>query len=596
MPEYRDVLCMGCMSALPETGKCRCGFDETIPVAEDALPLRTLIDGRYVVGKELFRNGEEITYIGFDISEEDRVYLTEFFPFGVAKRNGTSNSLVPVSGKETDYKVMMSDFEDLFRGLSRFAKTEYIVPVLSVVSDNGTVYAVSKYVRTISYIDYLQHNGGEFTWSQVKKLFMPLFTQLSNLHAEGFVHRGISPESIRVNAKGKLLLSRFGTSDLYFNGSDITPKLNEGYSAPEEYSGSSKQGAFTDVYSVAAVLYRTLTGTLPVSADDRMRGEELVAPEDLEPGVPSNVSDAIMNAMTMNPDYRLQTIDEFTAELLEETGSNTVMFSPREMEEIEKTSIPESPAEKKDDGEKKERKKARRKFDDAASEDGVQLRVPWGVVSGVIFFVILLVTVIIILNSGILGLGGGGSHSGMNASDGQMYESGEENGGYLLTVPNFVGRMRADVEGNSQYGMFDIEFTEEENSSYTEGMIFDQSVKYRTQVENGQKIVLKVSTGAEKVEMPEVTGHTLQEAQNMLNEAGIVFQAIPNYDSEHAYNIVYEQSVEAGSKVVAGNTLTKVYIYYGAEDASSSSSSSSKKDKDKDKDRGDDRVIHIGSN
>lgn len=556
MADYRDILCMGCMSVLGEDRVCRCGFDESTPVSEDALPYRTVISGKYIVGREIYRNGEEITYIGFNTASEEKVYISEFFPFGISKRNAVSEQIVPVSGMETQFKVLKSDFEDLYRGLSRLTKNDYIIPVLEVVSDNGTIYGISKYVRTVSFRDYLQHNGGEFTWPQAKKLFMPLFTQLSNLHAEGFVHRGISSESIRVNAKGQLLLSRFGTSDLYFKGSLIETKLNEGYSAPEEYSGSNRQGEFTDVYSIAAVLYRTLTGTLPVSADARVSGDDLIAPEKLEESIPSNVSDAIMNAMTLNSLYRLQTVDEFTAELLEESGSNTVMFSPKEMEEIGKQ-VPKKEENKKSFNEED-------KYDKTASDDGVHVRVSWGVVAGIVFFVILLIAVIIVFKSGILGISGNSGHSGINESNAYMDNSSGNEDEYLVTVPNFIGRMKSDVEGNNLYEQFNLVFEESENQNYTEGMIFEQSVKYRTQVNEGYTITLKVSTGAAKVPMPQVVGYSLGEAENILNEAGIVYQAVANYSGSYEFGKVYDQSVKAGEEVATGNTLTKVYIYYSA--------------------------------
>ena len=144
---------------------------------------------------------------------------------------------------------------------------------------------------------------------------------------------------------------------------------------------------------------------------------------------------------------------------------------------------------------------------------------------------------------------------------------------YAISVPNFVGRQREKVEGSEQYAMFDLVFVEESNLSYTEGMIFEQSIAYRTQVEEGETIVLKVSTGPEKVPMPQCVGMNFDEAVALLSDQGIAFQAVPNFSTEHEYNIVYEQSVDVGEPVATGNTMTKVYIYYGASDTGSSGSS-----------------------
>ena len=95
-------------------------------------------------------------------------------------------------------------------------------------------------------------------------------------------------------------------------------------------------------------------------------------------------------------------------------------------------------------------------------------------------------------------------------------------------------------------------------------MIFDQSIKYRTEVEKGTEIIIKVSKGPEKVIMPQCVGKTVDEVTLELSELGISFQLVPNYSAEHEYNVVYDQSIEAETEVTKGDRVGKVYIYYGA--------------------------------
>ena len=112
-------------------------------------------------------------------------------------------------------------------------------------------------------------------------------------------------------------------------------------------------------------------------------------------------------------------------------------------------------------------------------------------------------------------------------------------------------------------------------------MIFEQSIKDKTPVEEGTEILLKVSTGPEKIPMPQCVGLTIEEARALLDEQGIVYQEVPNFSMEHEYNIVYEQSAAEGEEVATGNTMTKVFIYYGANQAAQNS---------------DDNPFHIGGN
>lgn len=549
-------LCMGCMSRLDENGKCRCGYDENAPTDSACLPVRTVVGNRYLVGRMISMNGEGITYICFDTENEERAFIEEYMPQNMAKRNELTGEVTPLSGYEAQYKCLMTDFYDLFDALRNFRHNDYIIPVTDVIYDKNTAYAVHKYVKTISYGDYLTHNGGEFTWPQVKKLFMPLFTTLTYLHSNGFVHRGLSPESIRVNAKGQLMLSGFGTASLYTKGSAIEPELSEGYSAPEQYSSSSWQGEWTDVYSIAAVLYKSLTGTLPVSAAERRENDTLCPPEELEQNVPSNVSDAIMNAMQLSVEYRTQSIDDFTAELLESSKSNTMMYDPQKAgdtigEDIFKKAEPVR------------EKTVRKRYEDEEPKRG--RKIPWGMIIFVIALVVLLGVLAFVFRFSKELLGFGNSNkSSSSVSDSEIDEISDGNGGYDVVVPNFVGRYREKVEGNETYHQFKLVFEEENNSSYPEGMIFDQSIKDKSQVDEGTEIVLKVSKGPEKVPMPQCMGKTIEEARAELDALGIVYQEVPNFSTEYEYNIVYEQSAAEGEEVATGNTMTKVFIYYGA--------------------------------
>lgn len=558
-------LCMGCMSPLDENEKCRCGYDENAPTDSACLPVRTMVGNRYLVGRMISMNGEGITYICFDTENEERVFIEEYMPQNMAKRNELTDEVIPLSGYEAQYKCLMTDFYDLFDALRNFRHNDYIIPVTDVIYDKNTVYAVHKYVKTISYGDYLTHNGGEFTWPQVKKLFMPLFTTLTYLHSNGFVHRGLSPESIRVNAKGQLMLSGFGTASLYTKGSAIEPELSEGYSAPEQYSSSSWQGEWTDVYSIAAVLYKSLTGTLPVSAAERRENDTLCPPEELEQNVPSNVSDAIMNAMQLSVEYRTQSVDDFTAELLESSKSNTMMYDPQKAgdtfgEDIFKKAEPvrEKPVRKRYEDEKP---KQRRK-------------IPWGLIMFIVAMAALLGVLAFIFrfSKEFLGLDKNNSRSDSSVSESGIDEISNGDGSYDVVVPNFIGRYRDNVEGNESYHQFSLAFVEETNSSYPEGMIFEQSVKDKTQVAEGTEIVLKVSIGPEKVPMPQCVGKTIEEARAELDALGIVYQEVPNFSTQYEYNIVYEQSAAEGEEVATGNTLTKVYIYYGANQSATSTS------------------------
>ena len=61
------TLCMNCMSELDGKEACpNCGYPANERQRGDALPFHTRLQGRYIIGREKNRNGEGITYIGYD--------------------------------------------------------------------------------------------------------------------------------------------------------------------------------------------------------------------------------------------------------------------------------------------------------------------------------------------------------------------------------------------------------------------------------------------------------------------------------------------------------------------------------------------------
>ncbi|HPV99971.1 MAG TPA: protein kinase, partial [Oscillospiraceae bacterium] len=427
-------LCMGCMSKLDENGKCRCGYDAEVPVDPACLAPGTTVGGRYLVGRTLEMNGEGITYIGFDKEKEERVFVREFMPQRIAARNELTGIVLPVPGTEPQYKTLLSDYRDLSVALQNLRRCSSILPVLSVFTERNTAYAVYKYVKTISYGDYLLHNGGEFTWAQVKKLFMPLFTSISNLNAAGVLHRGINPKTIRVNSRGQLLLCGFGIGAVRTEGTELDSDLCAGYAAPEQYSEKAWQGPWTDVYSIAAVLYKSLSGTLPADARSRMEIDRLCPPEQLNPYIPVNVAKAIHHAMQVPIDFRTQSVDKFTAELLESPDSNTAIYETHPKKDEKSVSIglgdtgifPEKlPEHKKPASAQPSRPHAQ-----AAAPQKVRTRAHagarWGLITGIVFLSVLTVVVMLILNEYENTLGDGKEESSRNPLVSETEMSGEE--------------------------------------------------------------------------------------------------------------------------------------------------------------------------
>ena len=533
-------LCMGCMNPLPDgESKCpHCGYQEGMPHSLTYLEPGTVLKDRYLVGKVISKNGEGATYISYDQTEDKKVLIREFMPEQIAERNESNQHIRPKTGYERQFKTELSDFVELSRQLLAMNKVSSIVPVQDRFVDHDTVYVVYRYIRSLHLSAFLQRNGGELTWSQTKKLFLPLLNALSQLHKKGIIHRGISPETILVDQDNKLWLSDFCIADARMDGSDIGAELFDGYSAPEQYSLNSWQGSWTDVYGVAAVLYRTLTGSRPSDGNSRRISDDLCPPNELNRRIPENISDAIFAGMSVSGEKRVQNIDEFTGLLLEEGDTHTAVFESSKVNlEIKK-------------------KKAKNKK--------VRLTV-W---SMVITLFILLALMFWVLFA--LGIFDSKEPVSVQPSISYLDESSSSTQSISADgVPDFVGKEVNVVENDASYAdRFYFEVKEDYNEEYSKNIIYDQDPAPGTPMPNKGYVTLYVSKGSEMVSMPGLRGSTLEFATKTLTENELKYEVVEVVDASAESGLVIRTYPEEG-EMVSKKTST-IYLYIKAEGTATS--------------------------
>ena len=130
---------------------------------------------------------------------------------------------------------------------------------------------------------------------------------LVEAHAAGFVHGGLSPDSIVVTAKGKIKIPTFGlAARAGFEPGDEEARLRD-YDSPEEASGQTPDDR-SDTYSAGAVLYEMLTARRP-----NPRGA--AAPSASNRHVPTELDGVVLGAVAPNPESRFQSAQVLAAEL-----------------------------------------------------------------------------------------------------------------------------------------------------------------------------------------------------------------------------------------------------------------------------------------
>ena len=307
---------MGCMCDKTYDGPCKlCGYSDDAPSIPSYLAPKTYLNDRYIIGKVISYNGEGAVYVGFDTATGSRVTIKEFMPDTLCSRKRGEEAVTVNPEMLPLYKTYLSEFIDLNRTLMKSRGMAHLQMVLDIFSENNTAYVVFEYINGIPLKTYLSNSSGELTWEQIKELFPPVFTTLSLMHAAGVIHRGISLSTIYVTDKLELKLTGFSISAARTTNTEIACEVFAGFAAPEQYTNDIN-GTWTDVYGIAAVLYRCLTGCNPTEAIAR-QGNPMPEPMMINRNVPQTVSKAIMRGMSLSMESRTRTITEFVDKLFQ---------------------------------------------------------------------------------------------------------------------------------------------------------------------------------------------------------------------------------------------------------------------------------------
>ena len=278
-----ERVCFGCFQEKEPGSVCpHCGFREDEEQPYLALPLGTLLNGRYMLGKVLGVGGFGITYLGYDLTLEIRVAIKEYMPSSIATRNADRYNVTRTGRVEEDYQYGMERFLDEAKILAKLQNTPHVVSVQNYFKENNTAYFVMEYIDGMSLKAYLADQGGKIPYTQALTILQPIMEALTQVHALNLLHRDISPDNIYITSRGESRLLDFGAARFALgDGKSVSVILKHGYAPEEQYSSHGNQGPWTDVYAMGATLYRCITGQLPPDSVTRIHGDTLNAPSEL---------------------------------------------------------------------------------------------------------------------------------------------------------------------------------------------------------------------------------------------------------------------------------------------------------------------------
>ena len=319
------IRCFNCMGVFDSGFEVcpHCGYViSSLPTVAYHLYPKTMLNGRYVIGTVLRHGGFGVTYNAWDTTLNAHVAIKEYFPNGLVQRiPGTTEVIVLAGDKQEQYQLGLERFLDEAKNTVCFSSHPNIVNVFRFFEENHTAYIVMEFLNGEPLNKYLEQWNGILGIDDAIEITCAMCDALTEIHKTKIVHRDVNPNNIFLCDKGVKLID-FGAARISETEFERTRSIviTPGYAPPEQYQSKSRQGPWTDTYSLSATLYRMLTGNKPMESIDRKIEDKLELPTVLNPAIPPWLEQIIMNGMALESELRYQTAEDLKKALETRTG------------------------------------------------------------------------------------------------------------------------------------------------------------------------------------------------------------------------------------------------------------------------------------
>ena len=509
-------ICMGCMEQY-EDSLCvcpHCGFAEgTEPENPLHLEPGTILEDRYIVGKVIGFGGFGVTYIGWDALLEIKVAIKEYLPSEFSTRVLGQTEVTVFSGdKHEQFLDGMNRFVEEAKKLAKFHSMSGIVKIFDSFEFNNTAYIIMELLEGETLAELLKR---EKTISVEKTIEMitPVIESLSEVHKDGIIHRDIAPDNIFVTNSGKVKLIDFGAARYATttHSRSLTVIIKPGYSPEEQYRSRGDQGTHSDVYAVAATMYKMITGQTPPDALERRAFFENKKKDILEPiskyvkDINENKENAILNALNVRIEDRTPDMEAFLKEL---TSTEPIKRNSGEIKKIDVLKWP-----------------------------------LWAKIT-IPSMAALLIVFVALFSTGIIGFDAN-LRTEITIPDGQTRVPSVINNDYNAGETRLIdAKLLMEISGK------------EYSEKIVENLILSQDVNGGAVVPENTLIRVKVSSGKTLQMVPNVMGMPIETAQAELNKLDFAVVIFEEYDDVIAEGCVISQSFDPFSEVDDESEIT----------------------------------------
>ena len=200
--------------------------------------------------------------MGFDAEKNRKVVVKEYLPSDFSTRSEGEKQVTIYSGDaQEQFEQGLTNFLNEANRIQHLGEPDGIACIYDCIAENDTGYVISEYLEGQTLKQILDA-GKKFSVIEAKQFIDSILRGLSKVHPLDIIHCDIAPETIMVTNTGDIKLLDFGATRYVTtaNSKSLAIILKQGYAPEEQYRSRGERGPWTDVYAVAAVMYRMITG------------------------------------------------------------------------------------------------------------------------------------------------------------------------------------------------------------------------------------------------------------------------------------------------------------------------------------------------
>ena len=414
-----------------------------------------------------------------------------------------------------------------------------IVKVYDVNFTGAEQYIVMEYIDGITLKQYITHQG-HLRWKDSVHFVTQILRALSHAHERGVIHRDIKSQNIMLLRDGTIKVMDFGIAR--FAREDIRTMDDKAigsvhYISPEQACGEESDEK-SDIYSVGVLLYEMLTGRVPFDGETPEQvamkhiHQKPIPISKLQPDVPTGLCEIVEKAMQKDKNLRYRSAAEMLAAIDAFKQNPSIVFEYKYMPD-EPESVKYSRSVSAIQAEENAPRKKKAPVEE--EEEIIIKRSPTILILTGIAAACVITAVLVLLG---------------------FFYWGRDEKVAEIPMPNLVGMYLDDVRKQDDYKNFQFQIVENELSEYPKGQIYEQSVTPGVMVKVNRKIKIKLSAGIQVLEVPNLTGSYVGDAEDTLSKLGLdhIVRTQEN-DSVEADRVIKTdppagQQVEQGSQVV----------------------------------------------